>query len=457
MKFTVIGAGSRRFGPISVRDVLLSDALAGEEELTVMLMDVNDEALGDVHRYTEHVANQLGRDAVTVSSTTDLDEAVDGSKFVVSALERQRYMYWSQDFHIPRQNGFPQINGENGGPGGLFHALRNLGPVLEVARAMERGCPDAWFFSYTNPEAKICEAVSRLTSIKVAGLCHGQVAAERQVSRFLDIPLNELEFEAAGLNHFTWFQTIRRKSTGEDLYPLLREREREAHWLADWDEIALSRILFRTFGLYPSPGTNHHGEYLGWAEDFLASSRFQFFYDPVEGHPWESGKHSTRVYNMHTVPSEIPMFPPEEILHLEPDVSGLGFDATLEQTNGLTVPLMEGMVSDTPIISDPINIPNHGAVPGLPDEAIVEVPVTVDRDGIHRRQMEPLPEAILALLRTQVTINQLLVEAYVEESRTKLLQAILIDPTAPSYRGAVNTVNQLCDLQEDILPPLHWE
>jgi len=331
------------------------------------------------------------------------------------------------------------------------------GPVLEVVRAMERECPDAWFLTFTNPEAKIGEVLHRLTSIKTAGICHGQTAAKRQVSKFVGIPIEDITFVAAGINHFTWFQSIVRTSTGEDLYPQLAENERQAHWLADWDEMALSRILFRTFGLYPSPGTNHHGEYLGWAEEFLAASRFQYFYDPAEGHPWDEGKFPPRVYNMHTVPQDVPMFPDEELLLFEPDVKGLEPDAPLEASNSLVVPLMEGLTGDEPVISDPISIANQGAIPGLADDAIVEVNVTADRDGIHRHTPEALPEGILAILRTQLSINKILVEAYVEQSRNKLLQAILLDPTTPGYRAAVNTIDQLFELQQDVLPPLRWE
>lgn len=456
MKITVVGAGSRRFGPVLVRDILLSDVLSSEG-LTLTLIDVNEEGLAAVHRSTNETVDRLGRRGVTVVATTDLKEAVAEADFVLSALERDRYLYWSQDFHIPRQNGFAQINGENGGPGGMFHALRNFDPVLEVVRAMEQECPEAWFLNFTNPEGKICEAVTRLTSIKNAGLCHGQVAAERQVAKFLEVPVEDITFTAAGLNHFTWFQSIRRTSTGEDLYPELRDRERRAHWLADWDEIALSRILFRTFGLYPSPGTNHHGEYLSWAEDFLAASRFQYFYDPAEGSPWAKGEVPPRVYNMHTVPKDVPMFPSEDLLLFEPELEHADPDAPLEQSNGLAVPLMEGLVGGGPRLSDPINIANRGAIAGLSDDSVVEIPVTANHDGIHRQQLDPFPEGILALLRTQLSINELLVEAYTEQSRNKLLQAILIDPSTRSYRGAVNTIDQLFELQGDVLPSLRWQ
>ena len=80
-------------------------------------------------------------------------------------------------------------------------------------------------------------------------------------------------------------------------------------WLHDWDEIALSRILLRVFGRFPSPGANHIGEYIRWAGDFLASSALQFFYDPAEGHPWETGEVPTWIYNLGDNPTDTPLFP----------------------------------------------------------------------------------------------------------------------------------------------------
>ena len=85
----------------------------------------------------------------------------------------------------------------------------------------------------------------------------------------------------------------------------------------------------------------------------------------------------------------------------------------------------------------------------------VEVPAVGDSDGLHPREMEPLPEAIAALIRTQASIHQLLVEAYAEQSKRKLLQAILLDPTVDSYRRAVAMMDEMLALQRDILPPLH--
>ena len=104
-----------------------------------------------------------------------------------------------------------------------------------------------------------------------------------------------------------------------------------------------------------------------------------------------------------------------------------------------------------------MNVPNQGWIPGLPDGAVVEVPATVGPDGLIPRTMGPLPEAVLALLRTQVSINKLLVEAYEESSRSKLLQALLLDPTCHSYRQSVHLIDRMFELQSDILPGMGWD
>jgi alpha-galactosidase len=95
-------------------------------------------------------------------------------------------------------------------------------------------------------------------------------------------------------------------------------------------------------------------------------------------------------------------------------------------------------------------------VPGLPPDSVVEVPAIVDGSGLTPRPMEPLPEAIQAMLRLQASINKLLVEAYASGSRDVLLQALLLDPTTESYRGAVELIDRMCDVQDDVLPAMAW-
>jgi alpha-galactosidase len=440
----LVGAGSRSFGPGTVRDILLSETLA-ERPLQVRLMDIVADNLVDISGYAKSLAEKLGRNA-QISTTTDLEAALEGVQFVVTAVEVQRDVYWAQDYHIPRKHGFRHIYGENGGPGSLFHALRTMRPMVHIARTMERVCPDAMLLNYTNPMHKVCDAIATLTNVPLVGLCHGVWMGMEQISYILDKPIEEMEMEACGINHFTWFQTIRDRRTGEDLYPRLREAERAGDWLADWHEIGMARILLRRFGLYPSPATNHFGEYIGWADEFYANELL-WFYDPADGHPWQTGNVPEFVYSLSGNKTHRP-FKKQEPKHHRLE------DSKLEPTGELAIPIMESLACGKPQGLDAINIPNRGWIPNLPDDMVVEVPATGDAEGLHPKRMEPLPEAIAAMIRLQGSINKLLVEAFAEGSKSKLLQAVLLEPTVNSYRGAVAMVDEMLALQCDILPPL---
>ena len=275
LKIVMIGAGSRSFGPGMVRDIFLSQTLS-EIGVELVLMDTAADRLPEIAQYAAHLNANLGR-KVRIVSTTDLDTALRRAAFVITAIDYKRELYWSMDFHVPRHHGFRQVFGENGGPGSLFHALRNMQPMVAIARAMERLCPDAWLLNFSNPEHKLCEAVSRLTAIRNVGLCHGVFMGIGQIAHILGMQAEDLDTTACGMNHFTWFQSIRDRRTGEDLYPRLWQVEAQGDWLSDWHEIGLGRVLFRRFGLWPSCGANHYGEYIRWADEFVASE-LQYFY-----------------------------------------------------------------------------------------------------------------------------------------------------------------------------------
>jgi alpha-galactosidase len=452
LKIVLIGAGSLSFAPAMIRDILLNDRINGAD-LNLCLMDLSENALQASEAYAKAVAAKLGRNP-SIHSTTDLAASLQSADFVITAIEKNRYYYWSQDFHVPRKYGFKQIYGENGGPGGMFHTLRNLPPMLEIAQAMERICPDAWLINFTNPEAKIIEAISKLTKVKCVGLCHGIGMGMEQISKLLDIPEEELETVAYGLNHFAWFQSIKHKKTGEDLYPQLKDKERKIPWLALWDEIGLSRIMLRTYGLYPYPGTNHIGEYIRWSEEYLAGTRMQYFYDPATEDPWKSGQIPDFVYSISHLEDK-PLFPQEKTSN-ELERSFRLDDGELTASHEQAVPIIESIAFQIKHDNLTVNMPNHGKIPGLPDEMVVEVPAYADGSGIHPLRMEALPTAITEMIRVQGAIHKLVIEAYVEKSRNKLLQAVLLDPTISTYNNAVAMINELCELQKDILPPLYW-
>jgi alpha-galactosidase len=116
---------------------------------------------------------------------------------------------------------------------------------------------------------------------------------------------------------------------------------------------------------------------------------------------------------------------------------------------------MESISSNERQWLESVNVPNKGYIPNLPDDLVVELPAYCDGSGIQPISMEPIPEGIAATIRLHASIHQLLVEAYNEQSKDKLLQAILIEPTVNSYRNAVDMCHEMLSLQKEVLPPLN--
>ena len=165
----------------------------------------------------------------------------------------------------------------------------------------------------------------------------------------------------------------------------------------------------------------------------------------------------TWVYNLRDRPHEVPLFPGEHLprLHRGPRLV-VDPAAPLEPSGEVTVSIIEGLFCGQRNEIPAVNVPNNGAIPLLPDDAVVEVPATADAQGVHAKQMQPLPELAAAFLRTQISIHRLLVEAFEQESRDALLQAMLLDPTTVSYRAAVDLIDLMCEKQAEVLPRLEW-
>ncbi|KSU81720.1 alpha-galactosidase [Fictibacillus enclensis] len=458
MKVALIGAGSVSFAHGALNDIALSEKLKKADHLEVALMDIEQENVNRTYQYASEMFSAFSHPG-ELSRTTNLEEALTDADFVIVAIEVNRYFYWSQDFHIPRRYGSKQIYGENGGPGSMYHTLRNLGPMLHIARTMEKICPEAWFINYTNPEAKLVEAISKLTSIKIVGLCHGLDMGIDQLASFLEIPASSIGVEGGGLNHFGFFTKIWDKETGEDLYPLFHEKEKSANRLAHFDHYALSRTMYRTYGYYPYPGTNHCGEYVSYAEDFYAGLSLQFRYDPIREKLWQKGSEVPEfVYSASGNSLDKGLFD-DTTTQEDWAEQAYSFDKNnVNKSNEYAIPIIEAIYFDEEIQINAANMPNKGAIKGLPDDMVVETQAIVNGNGISLKPMEiELPTAILGTINIQGSIHKLLLEAYVEQSKTKLLQAILLDPQAPSYYQACAMIDEMCELQKDILPELEWK
>ncbi len=323
--------------------------------------------------------------------------------------------------------------GENGGPGAAFHALRNLVVMIPICRDMEELCPEALLLNYTNPESRMIRAVSDLTKIRAVGLCHGVFGAIDGIKRILGRAREELEIVAGGLNHFFWVMKIADKTTGDDLYPALRSR------ILDDPECPaappLTKKMVEVFGHYTYPSDDHIGEYLSFGYEFM------------EGAKWPYGREAR------PVPREEPRPEPPR---LEQYLSGeRQLDEALRESGELGVPIIRAIELKQRLWADAVNIPNSGGYVGeLSAETVVEVPATVDEKGVHPQAIPPLPEALAAFCRTQASIQKLVVQAYAERSKKRLLQALLLDPAVNSVANAERLIDDMLKVQREYLPEL---
>ncbi|HNQ34678.1 MAG TPA: alpha-glucosidase/alpha-galactosidase [bacterium] len=431
VKIVIIGVGSLSFGRKAIVDVIANPELTGGAEVTLALVDTNTAALETMRAMAERYREHFKVPGLKIEADPDRRRVLTGADYVITAVSRQRWPLWREDFTIPAAFGFQQVLGENGGPGGAFHALRSIHLMLEISRDIEALAPGAWLLNYSNPESRVCLAVSRLTRLKAVGLCHGAFTTVATAARILGRPESELDVEIGGINHFHWMLKVTERATGRDLYPEFHQRLAEGDQGLD----ALTLQLYRTFGLLPFPTANHTGEYLSFAYETTGPTWMKYA-RPV---PLEAGNEEVNATVFHF----------GKILRGEDDFNQ---EWVLKRSQELAAEIICDIEFDRNHKEVSVNLPNQGAIPNLPAEAIVEVPALVGAAGIKPVAVGPLPEAIAALCRTQISIQTLLVDAYEKRSRKLLLQALMLDPVVNSLPRAERLMDEMLRLQAAFLP-----
>lgn len=438
-RIVLIGAGSAQFGYGTIGDILQSKTLEGTQ---IVLHDINPYTLSVVERNARAFIEEH-RLPFTISATTNRVEAFAGADFLISSIEvGNRFELWEQDWRIPQQYGVRQVYGENGGPGGLFHSLRIIPPILDICADVMKICPQATVFNFSNPMSRICTTVTRAyPNLRFIGLCHEIGSLRHLLPLILGVPYESLEVRAAGLNHFSAVLTARYKETGLDAYPDIRakapaffshmpspdaihkyfketgRRPVEANVLSTlpteaWPERRVFRVILEQFGLLPITSDSHFGEYIQWAYDVTDHKGILDFY---------------RFYKDFLAQAQ-----PEIELRLEERV----------------VPIIEGMLTDSGYVEEAVNIPNQGLIANLPDWIAVEVPARVDKDGVHGLPMGQLPKGFAGLLLNQVAVHDLTAEAVLQKSRALALQALLVDPIVDVYTGIEEMLDTMIAYQE---------
>ncbi len=429
-RFVFAGAGSIQFAPILLADITNSERLG---DFRVVMHDIDADRLDLLVRLAERMLPHAKSD-VSLEATTDPRQALPGADFVVISIELERFGLWDIDRELPAHMGVPQALGENGGPGGLFHAMRMIPGAVKLARETEELCPDALVINLTNPLSRICMGILDCSSVNLVGLCHEIHGGRAIVSRLLDVPREELRVEAAGLNHFTWFTKIE-DSAGVDLYPRLRELARVDPAAYIDNHRLLTGELMALTGVQCVTDDSHSGEYLRWgayprsrlAPGMAPNPFYRRYREAVEG-----------------IEARV-----RRVLAGDEPLS-----AILDYVSGEEViPIVERALHGETWQSDAINVRNEGPfIPDLPSWAVVEVPGTVDAAGGHGKAVAGLPNWILALCATQVHIHKLTVQAAMNGDRQAAIEALLIDPSVPDPQLATDVFDALLEAHREWLP-----
>ncbi len=401
---TFLGAGSVVFTRQLITDLLRFDDLPA---LTFALHDIDEDRL-DVARYTaENVAKQLGRD-IDVMASTDRRAALRGADFVINMIQVGGIDATRIDLTLPANRGLRQTIGDTTGIGGVFRALRTFPVLSGIARDMRDVCPDAWFLNYTNPMAMNVWWMSVIApSIKAVGLCHSVYWTVNDLCELIGVPLEGTHYRAAGVNHQAWLTEWSRD--GEDLYPRLRALIESTPDL----QRRVRAEIFRRIGWYPTETSEHSSEYLSW---FLRSD--------------------AQIERFRLEPMEYIRISEENVREFEEARQGLasGGDVILHDEGDAAEyapQIIHSILTGTPREIH-VNVPNRGYIDNLPEEAVVEVPATVDADGVHPIHWGSIPASGAALNRTYLSVAELTIRAAVEGDPELVRRAVLADPNASS-------------------------
>ena len=409
-KITLIGAGSHVFARRLLTDILTWPSLQGA---TLSLMDINQEKLDTMAALTRRMVAQLGVGA-TVEATTDLRQALTDADYVVVSI---RVSESRSHVTIPAKYGINQAVGDTSGPGGVFYFLKNAPAMIEIAEAMEDVCPDALMLNYTNPMVMLCWAIDWLADIDCVGLCHSVQGTATHLAEYIGAPVDEISYWAAGINHMAWFLEYEWK--GEDAYPLIWEAMGKPEV---YERDIVKFEVMKHFGAFVSESSVHMSEYTPYFRrtpeliDRYTSDRM---WGVSRKGMTPEERRATFVDRREAQDEEI-----SRLAHGEEEIP-------IERSHEFCTRILNAIETHVPYVFNG-NVRNTGLITNLLPNSIVEVPIMVDRGGLHPCHVGDLPAGLAALNRTSLNVQELAVEGFVTGDRECIYQAVQLDPLTAS-------------------------
>ena len=493
LKIAFIGAGSAIWSSTIVIDLLINKNL---RNLDIWLMDISDDRLNLIYGFAKRYAEELKSDA-EIHKTKDRIEAIRDADFVINSAMAGGHWYYERMRQVSEEHGYYRgINSVEWNMVSDYHTIwgyYQFKLALSIARDIEEHAPDAWFIDVANPVFELTTLINRKTKIKMIGLCHGHMGfikavealgimlAEEKLGQdinkacaarrpecaaaiFKALDINELEVEMSGFNHVIWLSKFKYK--GENAYPYIDqwvEKKAEEYWKT-WREYTVSPFdvdlspaavdMYKTYRLLPIGDTVRGGT---WKYHWDLKTK-QKWYGPYGGPDSEIG---WAMYLAHlrinldsleraVADTSTPLtsrYPPkpsgESLVEI---IEAIANDNPKESYN-LQLPIPGAPPIPVPI---EVNVPNMGALPGVPDNVAVEMPVKIDGKGVHRKQLTPLPRKVM----NQVILPRMMrmewaLEAFLEGGRDHLTNWLMYDPRTNSTKQVEETIDALLALPEN--------
>ena len=433
-KIAFIGAGSTVFMKNIVGDVLQWEALKG---VHFSLMDINEQRLLESEMVFKKLVSSLEVQA-TYSLHTDQKEALREANFVVVAFQIGGFEPCTvTDFEIPKKYGLRQTIADTVGIGGIMRGLRTVPHLFKICEDMLELCPNAIMLQYVNPMAINTWAISKkYPEIKQVGLCHSVQHTVNELASDLKIPVNKIRYLSAGINHIAYFlkfEEILDNGSFKDLYPALKKGYEDGIFPRP-ESMTHARCpnkvryeMMKRVGYFATESSEHFAEYVPW---FIKSGRedlIEKFGIPLDEYPKRC------VEQVEEWQNQLEEFTSKDKIDVPNSV---------EYASQIINSVWTG---DPSTIYG--NVFNKGFIPDLPDGCAVEVPCLVDAKGIHPNQVTDIPPQLTAIMRSNINVQELTVEALISQDRQYVYHAAMMDP----HTGAELDLEQIWLMVDDLL------
>jgi 6-phospho-beta-glucosidase len=369
----------------------------------------NQERLGLVKSVSESILSQTPALDVQISTSTAFEPALEGVDYCINQIRVGGLKGRAMDETFPRQFGIP--GEETVGPGGFNNSLRGIPVVLDLCRKMETLAPEVTLLNLTNPSSIIHYAIRRYTSVDVIGTCDSPVSLMESIARLLGVPVEELQFDLAGMHHFGWIAAV--KQDGKERLPEVLDR------LEEMPKLGTDPEVVRAIGAIPAT----YLKYYFHPDRILAAS---------EGR-------TIRAHQLMVLADQML----EDFRRWKPGPA----PQTLNQRGAVWYDKIVGPTllalaekGNTELV---LSVDNAGSLPWLPDEAIVEVPVPI-RDGkLQQPRRASLPQDVQSMLARNCAYEMLAAQAIVENDRDKAIRALLANLMVSNFnqvRGILSLI-----------------